>query len=150
LVPAANEQGEVVPGIAGIRLVEAARLPPRKGFSGAPNVPSEDQLLRNPKNLQGSVRSSLPDAAGNEVAARDGGRVVVPILSTIWAWTPLQLELPFRQARETFERAYFEQFLAREGGSRSRVAEKTGMDRSHLYRKLKALGIKAGKDDESP
>lgn len=52
-----------------------------------------------------------------------------------------QLEKPLRDARDEFEKAYFEFHLAREGGSMTRVAEKTGLERTHLYRKLKQLGI---------
>ena len=50
-------------------------------------------------------------------------------------------ELPLREARDTFERAYFEFHLVQEHGSMTRVAEKTGLERTHLYRKLKQLGI---------
>ncbi len=50
-------------------------------------------------------------------------------------------ELPLREARDAFERAYFEHHLAREGGSMTRVAERTGLERTHLYRKLKQLGV---------
>ena len=53
----------------------------------------------------------------------------------------LPLELPLREARDAFERAYFEHHLSREHGSMTRVAEKTGLERTHLYRKLKQLGI---------
>ena len=43
--------------------------------------------------------------------------------------------------RDAFERAYFAYHLAREKGSMTRIAEKTGLERTHLYRKLKALGL---------
>ena len=51
------------------------------------------------------------------------------------------LEKPLRDARDEFEKAYFEFHLHREGGSMTRVAEKTGLERTHLYRKLKQLGV---------
>ncbi len=51
------------------------------------------------------------------------------------------LERPLREARDAFEKAYFEYHLAREGGSMTRVAERTGLERTHLYRKLKQLGV---------
>tara|TARA_R110001599_G_scaffold64023_4_gene179502 strand:+ start:185823 stop:186551 length:729 start_codon:yes stop_codon:yes gene_type:complete len=54
-------------------------------------------------------------------------------------------ELPLREARDAFERAYFEHHLGQEGGSMTRVAEKTGLERTHLYRKLKQLGVEPGK-----
>jgi DNA-binding NtrC family response regulator len=55
------------------------------------------------------------------------------------------LELPLREARDAFERAYFEYHLAQENGSMTRVADKTGLERTHLYRKLKQLGVDLSK-----
>jgi DNA-binding NtrC family response regulator len=57
----------------------------------------------------------------------------------------VSFELPLREARDAFERAYFEHHLAREGGSMTRVAERTGLERTHLYRKLKQLGVDSSK-----
>ncbi len=51
------------------------------------------------------------------------------------------LDKPLRESRDEFEKAYFEYHLAKENGSMTRVAEKTGLERTHLYRKLKQLGI---------
>jgi DNA-binding NtrC family response regulator len=56
-----------------------------------------------------------------------------------------ELELPLRDARDAFERAYFEYHLAQESGSMTRVSEKTGLERTHLYRKLKQLGVDLSK-----
>ena len=47
-----------------------------------------------------------------------------------------------REAREAFERIYFEQLLGREQSNMSRVADKAGLERTHLYRKLKQLNIR--------
>lgn len=55
----------------------------------------------------------------------------------------ISLELPLREARDEFERIYFEYHLARENYSMTRVSERTGLERTHLYRKLKQLGIDA-------
>ena len=52
------------------------------------------------------------------------------------------LALPLREAREAFERIYFEQLLGREQANMSKVAEKAGLERTHLYRKLKQLNIR--------
>jgi len=60
-----------------------------------------------------------------------------------------QLDRPLREARDDFERAYFEFHLAREGGSMTRVAEKTGLERTHLYRKLKQLGVDLGRNKKT-
>jgi DNA-binding NtrC family response regulator len=59
-------------------------------------------------------------------------------------------ELPLREAREAFERIYFEQLLGREQSNMSRVAERAGLERTHLYRKLKQLNIRfARRGDDS-
>lgn len=54
----------------------------------------------------------------------------------------LKLDLPLRLARENFDALYFEYHMNNESGNVTRVAEKVGLERTHLYRKLKQLGIK--------
>ncbi|HRK57223.1 MAG TPA: response regulator [Burkholderiaceae bacterium] len=53
----------------------------------------------------------------------------------------VQLDQPLRDARDHFERIYFEYHLLRENHSMTRVAERAGLERTHLYRKLKQLGV---------
>ena len=55
--------------------------------------------------------------------------------------SPGHFDLPLREARDIFEKAYFEYHLKKTGGSMTKVSEYTGLERTHLYRKLKALGI---------
>lgn len=64
---------------------------------------------------------------------------------TVPAHQGFDLDRPLREARDGFEKAYFEFHLAREGGSMTRVAEKTGLERTHLYRKLRQLGVDLGR-----
>lgn len=70
---------------------------------------------------------------------------VEAVLTPIAADGPLVkqdlLSLPLREARERFERAYLEQQLKLCGGKVGKVAERAGMERTHLYRKLNMLGI---------
>lgn len=54
----------------------------------------------------------------------------------------LQLDIPLREAREQFDSLYFNYQMQKEGGNIARIAEKIGIERTHLYRKLKQLGIK--------
>jgi DNA-binding NtrC family response regulator len=82
----------------------------------------------------------------------DGGFVPAPIITTAMvgevgphAHQGFDLDRPLREARDGFEKAYFEFHLAREGGSMTRVAEKTGLERTHLYRKLRQLGVDLGR-----
>ncbi|TSE29682.1 response regulator [Tepidimonas taiwanensis] len=90
-----------------------------------------------------------PDAAAAEgAAALRPGVLTVPaapggVLQT------LDLDAPLREARDAFEKAYFEFHLAKEHGSMTRVAEKTGLERTHLYRKLKQLGVDLSRNKRS-
>jgi len=54
----------------------------------------------------------------------------------------LPLDVPLREAREHFDALYFDYHLRKEVGNMTRVAEKVGLERTHLYRKLKQLGVK--------
>jgi DNA-binding NtrC family response regulator len=55
---------------------------------------------------------------------------------------PLPLDMPLREAREHFDSLYFNFQMQKENGNISRIAENAGIERTHLYRKLKQLGIK--------
>lgn len=57
----------------------------------------------------------------------------------------IALDQPLREARDEFERIYFEYHLVRENHSMTRVSERTGLERTHLYRKLKQLGIESAR-----
>ena len=58
------------------------------------------------------------------------------------------MNLPLREAREAFERLYFEYHLGQDGNNMTRLAEKSGLERTHLYRKLKDLGLRQGRREE--
>ncbi len=73
--------------------------------------------------------------------AMAGGVITASVDRGPQALQSFLLEKPLREARDEFEKAYFEFHLAKEGGSMTRVAEKTGLERTHLYRKLKQLGV---------
>lgn len=60
----------------------------------------------------------------------------------------LPLDLPLREARDHFDALYFDYHLHKEVGNVTRVAEKVGLERTHLYRKLKQLGIKFHKKSD--
>ncbi|MBS4097531.1 MAG: sigma-54-dependent Fis family transcriptional regulator [Sulfuricella sp.] len=61
----------------------------------------------------------------------------------------LPLDLPLRDARDEFERVYFEHQIKKAGGNMSRVADNSGLERTHLYRKLKQLGIRFARKSEA-
>jgi DNA-binding NtrC family response regulator len=82
--------------------------------------------------------AALPVLGADGVQGMQGGGAAAQTAS-------ISFDIPLRDARDAFERAYFEYHLARENGSMTRVAEKTGLERTHLYRKLKQLGVDLGK-----
>ena len=86
------------------------------------------------------VKNLALSALEEEIGAADVERVLAAQARPESALS-VPLGRPYREAREAFERAYFEHLLAAENGSMSRVAEKCGLERTHLYRKLKALGL---------
>ncbi|MDY0308262.1 MAG: response regulator [Castellaniella sp.] len=61
----------------------------------------------------------------------------------------ISLNQPLREARDEFERIYFEYHLLHENHSMTRVSERTGLERTHLYRKLKQLGIDTSRKKSS-
>ena len=150
-LPALREHAEDIPDIAGIllaQLVEARNCPPRHFSTAALNALRQFHWPRNLQDLQGAVKNLALTALEEEIGAADVERVAAQFHPAADTQVPLPLALPLREAREAFERAYFEQLLAREAGSIARVAEKSGLERTHLYRKLKALGIATGKKEE--
>ena len=96
---------------------------------------------------KGAGRKPLP--ANTAMLARDttieatmtGGLLPALIDVGPQALQSFSLEKPLREARDEFEKCYFEFHLSKEGGSMTRVAERTGLERTHLYRKLKQLGV---------
>jgi DNA-binding NtrC family response regulator len=85
--------------------------------------------------------SSRPAAEVKPVAAA----VALPSGEYISGIAKMYFDLPLREARDLFEKAYFEHQMQIMGGSMTRISEYTGLERTHLYRKLKALGVDATK-----
>ncbi len=151
VLPALREHAEDIPDIAGIllaQLVEAKQCPPRHFSTAALNALRQFRWPRNLEDLQSAVKNLALTALEDEIGVAEVERVAAQFHPVQTAQVPLALELPLREARDAFERAYFEQLLAREGGSIARVADRSGLERTHLYRKLKALGIAVGKKEE--
>jgi DNA-binding NtrC family response regulator len=149
MLPALRQHAEDIPDIAAMLLaqhVEARFCPPREFSTAALNLLRHFPWPRNLEELQQVVRSAALAALDDEIGVEDVERVLLaPQPEPAIAGLPL--DLPLREAREAFERAYFEHHLAREG-SISRLAERIGLERTHLYRKLKQLGIGPAKKEE--
>ena len=89
------------------------------------------------------VKQSVSAAAATQAAAIFPSALTnVSVLNAVLeVQQSFDLDRPLREARDAFEKAYFEFHLAHEAGSMTKVAEKTGLERTHLYRKLKQLGV---------
>jgi DNA-binding NtrC family response regulator len=151
-IPALREHAEDIPDIANLmllQLVETRYCPPRRFATAALNLLRHYQWPGNMDDLQSAVRNLSLTALDEEIGAADVERVLLEALARPNG-AGLPLDRPLREAREAFERAYFEHHLALENGSIARVAEKCGLERTHLYRKLKQLGIPAGRREDSP
>jgi DNA-binding NtrC family response regulator len=99
-----------------------------------------EQGLAREQVRQAAAAYQASQTAQSTTTAAAGSAVSVPDASPQVSQT-FDLDLPLRDARDAFEKAYFEFHLANEGGSMTRVADKTGLERTHLYRKLKQLGV---------
>jgi len=78
-------------------------------------------------------------------AGRGAGAASVSAAAPAASAAGVSLDQPLREARDQFERVYFEFHLARENYSMTRVADRAGLERTHLYRKLKQLGVELGR-----
>jgi DNA-binding NtrC family response regulator len=119
----AVEQGLTRPGPRPQAAVAAHALPIERGGAASPEPGSGPSV-----------------AASAGYARPDVGVTVTNGLNTS-SEQSFALNRPLREARDAFEKAYFEFHLATENGSMTRVAERTGLERTHLYRKLKQLGV---------
>jgi DNA-binding NtrC family response regulator len=110
-------------------------------------------LQRNiepPRPVMAQIAPRMIDLASeapapNLVMETDSAPMMAPAVPVATPGFTVSFELPLREARDAFERAYFEHHLVKEGGSMTRVAERTGLERTHLYRKLKQLGVEPAK-----
>ena len=81
------------------------------------------------------------DVALEEVDPALGAAPAFAAVAEAGSGVPIDIGLPLREARDNFERAYLLRQLAEAGGSVGKLARMSGMERTHLYRKLRDLGI---------
>ena len=107
--------------------------------------------------LESVVRNLMQTSLGEKITLDDVSRVIEQFADTladrgysaveanngqVKSNGQVQLDQPLREARDDFERTYFKHHLEAAGHNMSRLAELSGLERTHLYRKLKQLGIK--------
>ncbi|MBP8271764.1 MAG: sigma-54-dependent Fis family transcriptional regulator [Sphaerotilus sp.] len=122
----------------------APRSPAPAGMPGLADGPSMGGLPRIERADYLPAAEAAHYATPSAHHGHAGGATVTPSITMASGPQAEQiflLDRPLREARDAFEKAYFEFHLARENGSMTRVAERTGLERTHLYRKLKQLGV---------
>lgn len=122
--------------------VEQKRVAPVKFDIAALNALRNHDWPGNLEQLQNIVASLSATAGIEDISAQDVNRLLAPYVVRNTLGAADALDLPLREARDIFERHYFEHHIKLENGNMSRVAEKVGLERTHLYRKLKQLGIR--------
>lgn len=144
-VPALRQHVEDVPELVDyyVRwLVERDELPYRSFSVGAMNVLRNYDWPGNVRELKNLVQRLLilnrsEDIGAEEARIAIGGSMIERELN----YSESVFELPLKEARDQFERAYLNHHLGQVGGNVSELAQVIGMERTHLYRKLKNLGI---------
>ena len=148
-VPSLREHREDVPDIASFmlaQLIETGVCPVRRLTTPALNQLRNFDWPGNLPQLNNVVRTLAVTALASEIDAADVNRVLAPMKQAAPAVAHgIPLDIPLREARDAFERIYFEHLIQQEGGSMTRVADKSGLERTHLYRKLKQLNIRHGR-----
>lgn len=153
-VPPLREHREDIPELAKAmlsQLVESQFSPLRRLSTGALNQLRQAEWPGNLPQLENAVKTLALTSLHEEITEEDVSRTLrldaaaAPVAES----SALPLDLPLREAREVFERVYFEHHIALAGGNMSRVAERVGLERTHLYRKLKQLGIRFSRRGEA-
>jgi len=123
-------------------LVERDELPYRRFSAGALNVLCSHDWPGNVRELKNLIQRLLILNRGEDVDAEEtqvalGGAMI----ENEHQYSKPVFELPLKEARDEFERAYLTHHLENVAGNVSDLAQAIGMERTHLYRKLKNLGI---------
>ncbi len=144
-VPPLRDYSEDVPELLSYyvdKLVDSEGLTFRRFSVAAQNRLRNYPWPDNVRELKNLVRRLLLTGSDDDISL---GEVESEISSSAHAAEPLVkqdlLALPLREAREQFERAYLQQQLVLCDGKVGQLAKRVGMERTHLYRKLRSLGV---------
>jgi two-component system, NtrC family, nitrogen regulation response regulator NtrX len=144
-VPALRDYAEDVPDLLRYyvdRLVDDQHLPLRRFSVAAQNRLRNYPWPGNLGELKNLVQRVLVLGAGEEIRLEEIERELAVKMALDEPLVKQDLlALPLREAREQFERAYLQQQLLLCNGKVGQLAKRVGMERTHLYRKLRALGV---------
>jgi two-component system nitrogen regulation response regulator NtrX len=144
-VPPLRDYAEDVPDLLRFyvdRMVDDQHLPLRRFSVAAQNRLRNYPWPGNVGELKNLVQRVLILGAGEEIRLDEIERELAVKQSVDEPLVKQDLlALPLREAREQFERAYLQQQLLLCNGKVGQLAKRVGMERTHLYRKLRALGV---------
>ena len=134
------------------QIVELNKLPARRFNTSALNALKNAEWPGNLDQLYNVIHTAALCAVQGEIDAP----FVLQVLHqynqrsqrSLGVTLNFSLDGTLREARDAFERLYFEYHIKQYQGNMSRVAEKAGLERTHLYRKLKVLGMKVHRRGE--
>lgn len=145
-IPPLREHAEDIMHLAEqllLELIESKQVPPCKLSSAAQNALRQYDWPGNLEQLKSIIKSIALTVDGDVIDAPEISKVLAQFRHDKPSQeTGFDFNLPLRELREQLERRYFEYHISQENGNMSRVALKVGLERTHLYRKLKQLGIK--------
>ena len=150
-IPALREHCEDVPELLNYyvgALVEQENLPYRRFSTAAQNRLRNYYWPGSIRELKNLVQRLLILGSGEEIGLEEVETILQATPTRTQTAVQMSFDQPLREAREQFERAYLMHQLHECGGSIGRLAKLSGMERTHLYRKLKALGIDVKKVNE--
>jgi two-component system nitrogen regulation response regulator NtrX len=116
-------------------------LPYRRFTVGAQNRLRNYAWPGNIRELKNVVHRLLILGSGADIGQDEIELSLGVVRDDREADIPAGFDLPLKEAREQYERSYLEHQLKETGGSMSKVAQRVGLERTHLYRKIRALGI---------
>ena len=116
-------------------------LPYRRFTVGAQNRLRNYPWPGNIRELKNVVHRLLILGSGANIDQEEIDLSIGEIREKGESNTHPEFDLPLKEAREQFERSYLEHQLRETGGSMSKMAKRVGLERTHLYRKIRALGI---------
>ncbi len=116
-------------------------LPYRRFTVGAQNRLRNYSWPGNIRELKNVVHRLLILGSGANIDQEEIDLSIGEIREKGESNIPPEFDLPLKEAREQFERSYLEHQLRETGGSMSKMAKRVGLERTHLYRKIRALGI---------
>ena len=123
------------------QLVTLQNLPYRRFGVAAQNHLRYYAWPGNVRELKNVVQRLLILAYGEEVTAPEVEVALGAVVESPSTPASSGFDLPLKEAREAFERRYLEQKIREENGNISKVAERVGLERTHLYRKFKTLKL---------